>query len=73
MARLLQVAPGAVTSLAAVNAPRGALRLVFDESFAGGRIAVHRLRNTATVALDFAVLLGWLNDLAIRPTVMKLP
>ena len=39
------------------------------DEFASDRIG----KATTTVALDFAVLLGWLNDLAIRPTVMKLP
>lgn len=60
--RLLGVTPGAVTPLAAVNAPAGEVRVVFDAVFqTSDRIAVHPMRNTATIALAFGELRQWLS------------
>ncbi len=74
MERLLQVSPGAVTPLAIANTTPGDVQLVFDESFRGGdRIAVHPLRNTATVALAFGSLVSWLEDLGHHVRIACLP
>jgi Ala-tRNA(Pro) deacylase len=73
MERLLGVSPGAVTPLAAAHASADALTVVFDESFVSDRIAVHPLRNTATVALPFSALLDWLKDHGHAPRIVALP
>ena len=73
MERLLGVTPGAVTPLAAARAPADALSLVFDESFLSDLIAVHPLRNTATVALPFPALLDWLAEKGHAARVVALP
>lgn len=74
MERLLRVTPGAVTPLAIANTTPGDVRLVFDESFRGGdRIAIHPLRNTATIALAFDSLAAWLEDLGHDVRVVNLP
>lgn len=73
MERLLQVSPGAVTPLAAPNAPAEELTVVFDDSFAArSLIAVHPLRNTATVALPFEALQAWLRDRGHAPRILAL-
>lgn len=74
MERLLGVTPGAVTPLAAANAPVGEVSLVFDASFEQAeRIAVHPLRNTATVALPFAALVTWLESHGHSARIVSLP
>ncbi|WP_232093365.1 prolyl-tRNA synthetase associated domain-containing protein [Sphingomonas paucimobilis] len=74
MERLLQVTPGAVTPLAIANVTPGDVRLVFDESFrSDAPIAVHPLRNTATVALPFVPLKVWLEKLGHDVRVVTLP
>ncbi|WP_243451129.1 prolyl-tRNA synthetase associated domain-containing protein [Sphingosinicella sp. CPCC 101087] len=61
MEQLLRVTPGSVTPLAACNAPPGTVRVVFYAGFrSSDRIAVHPLRNTATIALAFGDLVAWL-------------
>jgi Ala-tRNA(Pro) deacylase len=73
MVRLLQVEPGSVTPLAAVNAPQGAVQVVFDDSFRSQpRIAVHPLRNTATIAVDFDGLFNWLSEKGVSVRVARL-
>lgn len=74
MEQLLRVTPGSVTPLAACNAPPGTVRVVFDAGFrSSDRIAVHPLRNTATVALAFDDLAAWLSRKGVAPQVMDLP
>jgi len=58
MERLLGVAPGAVTPLAAINDMAGAVRVVIDAELAEtAQVNVHPLRNTATVGLPGPELL----------------
>ncbi|MDZ7281801.1 prolyl-tRNA synthetase associated domain-containing protein [Sphingomonas sanguinis] len=74
MEQVLGVSPGAVTPLAIVNAAPGAVSLVFDAAFEQAeRIAVHPLRNTATVALPFAALVPWLEARGHAVRVIALP
>lgn len=74
MERLLGVQPGAVTPLAAANASANELTVVFDASFgANPRIAVHPLRNTATIALPFVEMLDWLNHRGHIARIVSLP
>ena len=74
MEQALGVSPGAVTPLAIVNAAPGAVSLVFDAAFEQAeRIAVHPLRNTATVALSFAALVPWLEARGHAVRVIALP
>lgn len=73
MARLLKVEPGSVTPLAAASAPDGAIQVVFDASFRScPRIAIHPLRNTATIAVDFERLLEWLLEKSVALRVATL-
>ncbi|MFK4870548.1 prolyl-tRNA synthetase associated domain-containing protein [Novosphingobium sp. ZW T3_23] len=73
MERLLRVSPGAVTPLAAANAA-GEVNVVFDAAFREAeRIAVHPLRNTATIALPFAALESWLSGKGVATQVVVLP
>ena len=73
MERLLQITPGAVTPLAAPHAPAEELTVVFDACFCDrSLIAVHPLRNTATVALPFEALQAWLRDKGHAPLVVAL-
>lgn len=73
MERLLRVSPGAVTPLAAANAA-GDVEVVFDAAFREAeRIAVHPLRNTATIALPFAALETWLSGKGVATRVVALP
>jgi Ala-tRNA(Pro) deacylase len=74
MKRVLHVTPGAVTPIAAVHASPEELTVVFDASFRSvERIAVHPLRNTATVALAFDALTVWLGEKGQRPIIAPLP
>ncbi|WP_206244571.1 prolyl-tRNA synthetase associated domain-containing protein [Novosphingobium terrae] len=74
MERLLGVQPGAVTPLAAANAPEGQINLVFDAAFrTAQRIAVHPLRNTATIALPFVALEAWLREKDVATQTVALP
>jgi len=74
MEQLLGVTPGAVTPLAVTHAPPGPVSLVFDESFRHAeRIAVHPLRNSATIAVPFAPMVAWLEGLGHDVRVVALP
>lgn len=74
MERLLHVAPGSVTPIAAANAPPGVVPVVFDASFENQElIAVHPLRNTATIALSFDRLTGWLAGKGVAVQIAALP
>lgn len=73
MERLLGVTPGAVTPLAGANAPDGEVTVVFDAGFRDAdRISVHPLRNTATIALGFDALTGWLRDRGVPVIIAPL-
>ncbi len=73
MERLLRVTPGSVTPLAAVNAA-GEVTVVFEAAFRETqRIAVHPLRNTATIALPFGALEAWLRAKGVETKVIALP
>lgn len=73
MTRLLDVTPGSVTPLAAAHAPCDELTVVFDASFVDSKIAVHPLRNTATIALPFAALVEWLAEKGLETRLIALP
>ena len=74
MLRLLGVTPGSVTPLAALSPAAADVAVVFDASFAGsGQIAVHPLRNTATVALDFEEMIGWMSKQGRPCRIVDLP
>ena len=74
MAAVLGVTPGAVTPLAIANTAPGAVSLVFDAAFERSeRIAVHPLRNSATVALSFAALVAWLEGRGHTVRIVALP
>lgn len=74
MLSLLAITPGAVTPIAAVNAPAGAVRVVFDDSFTScDRIAVHPFRNTATIALPFDQLVAWLSSQGVDVRTVAVP
>lgn len=74
MERVLGVTPGAVTPLAVANAQPGLVSLVVDDSFRQAeRIAVHPLRNSATIALPFPAMVAWLEGLGHAVRVVALP
>jgi Ala-tRNA(Pro) deacylase len=74
MQRLLGVAPGAVTPLAAINDSNGAVRVVLDVSLADAPLVnIHPLRNTATLALSGANLLRALTNWRHMPQVIQVP
>lgn len=73
MERLLGVTPGAVTPLAAINDAGGEVTVVLDAAFdAEGAIAVHPLRNTATLVLKVADLVAALGRWSHMPVVVAL-
>lgn len=74
MQRLLGIAPGSVTPLAAINAPAGSISVVLDESLAAAdRVNVHPLRNTGTLGLSGAAILGLLRHWGHTPVVAPIP
>lgn len=74
MQRLLGIAPGSVTPLAAINDLNGAVRVVLDERFLGAeRINIHPLRNTASLGVAFADLVKLLAHWGHQPTVVTIP
>jgi Ala-tRNA(Pro) deacylase len=74
MEAVLGVSPGSVTPLAVAGTAPGTVSLVFDAVFRESeRIAVHPLRNTATVALSFDALVAWLEGLGHTVRVLPLP
>ena len=73
MLRLLDVTPGSVSPLAALSPAAQDVIVVFDAALAGaGNVAVHPLRNSATVNVDFAELVGWMSARGRPPRVAKL-
>jgi len=71
--RLLGVAPGSVTPLAAINDAGGEVSVVLDAAFdPAGTINIHPLRNTATLSMAFADLVAVLERWNHPPQVVAL-
>lgn len=74
MARLLGIAPGSVTPLAAINAAPGSITVVLDEVLAGAdTVNVHPLRNTATFGMSGGAILDLLHNWGHHPVVAAIP
>nr|WP_282949253.1 MULTISPECIES: prolyl-tRNA synthetase associated domain-containing protein [unclassified Sphingopyxis] len=74
MSRLLGIAPGSVTPLAAINAPAGSIAVVLDENLAAAEtVNVHPLRNTGTLGLSGAAILDLLRHWGHAPLVAPIP
>jgi Ala-tRNA(Pro) deacylase len=74
MERLLGIAPGAVTPLAAFNDSDGAVNMVLDAALAATAIVnVHPLRNTATISLAGSALIQALKSWNHAPTIVNVP
>lgn len=74
MARLLGIAPGSVTPLAAINAEPDSITVVLDETLAAAEtVNVHPLRNTGTLGLSGAAILDLLRHWGHAPLVAPIP
>ncbi|HWW58690.1 MAG TPA: prolyl-tRNA synthetase associated domain-containing protein [Sphingopyxis sp.] len=74
MERLLGIAPGSVTPLAAINAMPGSITVVLDAPLvAADMVNVHPLRNTATLGLSGAAILDLLRHWGHQPLVAQIP
>jgi Ala-tRNA(Pro) deacylase len=74
MERLLGIAPGSVTPLAAINAVPGSVTVVLDAGLAAAsRVNVHPLRNTGTVGLAGAAILDLLRYWGHEPLAVSIP
>jgi Ala-tRNA(Pro) deacylase len=74
MQRLLGIAPGSVTPLAAINAEPGSIAVVIDAGLATAeRVNVHPLRNTATLGLSGAAILDLLRHWGHVPRAATIP
>lgn len=74
MQRLIGIAPGSVTPLAAINAPPGSITVVLDAGLAAAeRVNVHPLRNTATLGLTGAAILDLLRHWGHEPRTASIP
>lgn len=74
MERLLGIAPGSVTPLAAFNDREGAVRFAIDQRLAeAATVNIHPLRNTATLGLAGADLIAFLAATDHPPVVARLP
>lgn len=74
MERLLGIAPGSVTPLAAINAPPGSITVVLDEGLAAAEtVNVHPLRNTGTLGLSGAAILDLLRHWGHAPQQVAVP
>lgn len=74
MQRLLGIAPGSVTPLAAINAAPGSITVVLDAGLAAAdRTNVHPLRNTATLGLSGVAILDLLRYWGHAPIVAAIP
>jgi len=74
MIRLLQISPGSVTPLAAINDCDFAVKIVLDSRLVvADRINVHPLRNTATLGLVPADLVRILKHWNHFPLVVEIP
>lgn len=74
MEALLGVSPGAVTPLAVINDTEARVTVVIDTPLAdAARVNVHPLRNTATIGLSGAALLGALRHWRHEPVIAAIP
>lgn len=74
MERLLGIAPGSVTPLAAINALPESITVVLDEDLAAAdTVNVHPLRNTGTLGLSGAAILDLLRHWGHAPLVASIP
>ena len=74
MERLLGIAPGSVTPLAAINAAPGSIAVVLDAGLAAAEtVNVHPLRNTGTLGLAGATILDLLRHWGHQPLVAAIP
>lgn len=74
MERLLGIAPGSVTPLAAINAAAGSITVVLDAGLAASDpVNVHPLRNTATLGLAGAAILDLLRHWGHQPIIAPIP
>ncbi len=74
MERLLGVAPGSVTPLAAMNDAAAMVTVVIDRRLArADRVNVHPLRNTATLGLSGAALCGFLGQCGHPAMIVDVP
>lgn len=74
MDRLLGIAPGSVTPLAAINAAPGSITVVLDQGLAAAdRVNVHPLRNTATLGLSGGSILDLLRHWGHDPVIVPIP
>lgn len=71
---LLGVAPGSVTPFGLVNAPPGAVRVIFDKELLEqhGWVHFHPLTNHMTTAIRPADLLRFLDHLGHRPELLEI-
>jgi Ala-tRNA(Pro) deacylase len=74
MVRLLGIAPGSVTPLAAINDTGGAVKVALDQRLAeAATVNVHPLRNTATLGISGSDLVAFLASTGHPPVVTQLP
>ena len=74
MQRLLGIAPGSVTPLAAINAAPGSITVVLDAGLAAAeRVNVHPMRNTGTIGLAGATILDLLRHWGHEPLIASIP
>ncbi|HEV7313208.1 prolyl-tRNA synthetase associated domain-containing protein [Sphingopyxis sp.] len=74
MDRLLGIAPGSVTPLAAINAAPGSITVVLDEGLAAAAtVNVHPLRNTGTLGLSGQAVLDLLRHWGHHPLIASIP
>ena len=74
MQRLLGIAPGSVTPLAAINAAPGSITVVLDAGLAAAeRVNVHPLRNTGTIGLAGPTILDLLRHWGHEPLIASIP
>ncbi|MGN6596662.1 prolyl-tRNA synthetase associated domain-containing protein [Sphingopyxis terrae] len=74
MQRLLGIAPGSVTPLAAINAAPVSITVVLDAGLAAAeRVNVHPLRNTGTIGLAGATILDLLRHWGHEPLIASIP
>ena len=74
MDRLLGIAPGSVTPLAAINAAPGSITVVLDEGLAAAAtVNVHPLRNTGTLGLSGRAVLDLLRHWGHHPLIASIP
>ena len=74
MERLLGIAPGSVTPLAAINAAPGSIAVVIDAGLmVSDPVNVHPLRNPATLGLSGVAILDLLRHWGHAPIIVSIP